>query len=71
MDRQVVPAMLAYKAGELIANIPRIVDEIPTGRSLSSESLESVLKRQNAFTGSVPSTGLSSSATSLYDWDED
>ena len=45
MDRKVVPAVLAYKGGDLIANMPRVVDEIPTGRNLSSESLEVVLKK--------------------------
>lgn len=74
MDREVVPAVLAYKGGELIVNLPRIVDEIPTGRNLSSESLESVLKKNNALGGGSPmssSTGLASSATSLYNWDDD
>ncbi|KAF3930480.1 phosducin [Dactylella cylindrospora] len=74
MDREVVPALLAYKSGELIVNLPRVVDEIPTGRNLSSESLETVLRKHNAITGGSPmssSTGLASSATSLYDWDDD
>lgn len=45
MDPAVVPAVLAYKGGELFANIMRIVDEIPPGRSLSTDSLELVLRR--------------------------
>ncbi|RPA98171.1 thioredoxin-like protein [Choiromyces venosus 120613-1] len=45
MDVAVVPAVLAYKGGELFANIIRIVDEIPSGRSLSTDSLELVLRR--------------------------
>ena len=45
MDVAVVPAVLAYKGGELFANIMRIVDEIPSGRSLSTDSLELVLRR--------------------------
>ncbi|KAJ6261929.1 phosducin [Drechslerella dactyloides] len=73
MDRQVVPALLGYKAGELIVNLPRVIDEIPTGRTLSSESLESLLK--NALTGesSKSSNSLTSvgSRTSLYNWDDD
>ncbi|KAK6512192.1 hypothetical protein TWF481_001083 [Arthrobotrys musiformis] len=80
MDRKVVPAILAYKGGELIANLPRIVDEIPAGRPLSSESLETVLRKHNALTSSnrdntITSSSASASAagsrTSLYNWDED
>lgn len=47
MDEEVTPAVLAYKGGELFQTVMRIVDEIPTGRSLSTESLELVLQRQN------------------------
>ncbi|TGZ84882.1 thioredoxin-like protein [Ascodesmis nigricans] len=49
MDAAVTPAVLAYKGGDLFANIMRIVDEIPPGRNLSSESLELVLKRENVL----------------------
>ncbi|PUU80782.1 thioredoxin-like protein [Tuber borchii] len=49
MDVAVVPAVLAYKGGELFANIMRIVDEIPSGRSLSTDSLELVLRRANVL----------------------
>ncbi|KAF8534293.1 thioredoxin-like protein, partial [Trichophaea hybrida] len=45
MEASVVPAVLAYKGGELFANIIRIVDEIPPGRNLSTDSLELVLRR--------------------------
>lgn len=45
MDAAATPAILAYKGGELFANIMRVVDEIPPGRSISSESLELVLRR--------------------------
>lgn len=45
MEASVVPAVLAYKAGELFANIIRIVDEIPPGRNLSTDSLELVLRK--------------------------
>jgi hypothetical protein len=45
MEAPVVPAVLAYKGGELFANIMRIVDEIPPGRNLSTDSLELVLRR--------------------------
>ncbi|KAF8425138.1 thioredoxin-like protein [Tirmania nivea] len=46
MDDEVVPAILAYKAGDLFNSIMRVVDEIPSGRSLSTESLELVLLKQ-------------------------
>ncbi|CAZ85303.1 unnamed protein product [Tuber melanosporum] len=49
MDVAAVPAVLAYKGGELFANIMRIVDEIPSGRSLSTDSLELVLRRANVL----------------------
>ncbi|KAI5816286.1 thioredoxin-like protein [Pyronema omphalodes] len=49
MDAKVVPAVLAYKGGELFANLIRIVDEIPPGRNLSTESLELVLRRANVL----------------------
>ncbi|KAF8465252.1 thioredoxin-like protein, partial [Kalaharituber pfeilii] len=45
MDSEVVPALLAYKGGDLFHSVMRIVDEIPTGRSLSTESLELVLRK--------------------------
>ncbi|TGZ80516.1 thioredoxin-like protein [Ascodesmis nigricans] len=47
MEADVTPAVLAYKGGDMFANIMRIVDEIPPGRNLSSESLELVLTREN------------------------
>ncbi|KAA8896094.1 thioredoxin-like protein [Sphaerosporella brunnea] len=49
MEASVVPAVLAYKGGELFANIMRIVDEIPPGRNLSPDSLELVLRRANVL----------------------
>lgn len=45
MSPAAVPAILAYKAGDLIANLVSIIDEIPAGRDLSTSSLEFVLKR--------------------------
>ena len=45
MDADVMPAVLAYKGGELFQSVMRIVDEIPSGRALSTESLELVLQR--------------------------
>jgi hypothetical protein len=49
MDAAMAPAVLAYKGGELFANILRIADEIPPGRNLSAESLELVLRRANVL----------------------
>lgn len=46
MDDEVVPAILAYRGGELFHSIMQVVDEIPPGRSLSIESLELVLVKQ-------------------------
>lgn len=40
-----VPAILAYKSGDLFANIVSVVDEIPNGRDLSTSSLETVLQQ--------------------------
>ncbi|KAL7271201.1 hypothetical protein RUND412_006054 [Rhizina undulata] len=49
MDVAVVPAILAYKDGDLFANLMRVVDEVPPGRSLSADSLELVLRRANVL----------------------
>jgi hypothetical protein len=45
MDPIAVPAILAYKSGELIANLVDLVDKIPDDRSLSAVSLEQVLRK--------------------------
>ncbi len=45
MDEACVPAVLAYKAGELFANLVAVIHEIPAGRDLSSLSLELLLKQ--------------------------
>ena len=45
MDAACVPAILAYKAGELFANLVAVVEEIPAGRDMSSMSLELLLKQ--------------------------
>ena len=45
MNPVAIPAILAYKAGELIANLVSVVDEIPPGRNMSTSSLELVLKQ--------------------------
>ncbi|KAI9678577.1 MAG: hypothetical protein M1817_005634 [Caeruleum heppii] len=49
MDVASVPAILAYRAGELFANLVAIIDEIPPDRALSSSSLEAVLKKHAVF----------------------
>ena len=45
MDLAAVPAVLAYRGGEIIANLVSIIDEIPAGRHLSAASLECVLQK--------------------------
>lgn len=45
MDAACVPAILAYRAEELFANLVALIDEIPAGRDLSSLSLEQLLKQ--------------------------
>ncbi|KAI9798254.1 MAG: hypothetical protein M1825_005387, partial [Sarcosagium campestre] len=44
MDVASTPAVLAYRAGELFANLVAIIDEIPSDLPLSSTVLERVLK---------------------------
>jgi hypothetical protein len=44
MDPVAVPAILAYKAGELTANLVDLVEKVPAGRNLSASSLEQVLR---------------------------
>ncbi|KAI9820959.1 MAG: hypothetical protein M1832_003431 [Thelocarpon impressellum] len=45
MDVASAPAVLAYRGGELFANLVGIVDEIPAERTLSTSSLEMVLRK--------------------------
>lgn len=45
MDMAAVPALLAYKGGDLIANLVAIIDEIPPGRDLTASTLEGILKQ--------------------------
>lgn len=45
MSAATAPGLLAYRNGELVANLVHIIDEIPEGRSLSVTSLEDVLKQ--------------------------
>ena len=45
MDPISVPAVLAYKAGDLIANLVSIVDEMPIDATINASNLEHVLQR--------------------------
>ena len=45
MDPVSVPAVLAYKAGDLIANLVSIVDEMPVDATINASNLEHVLQR--------------------------
>ncbi|MCJ1288793.1 hypothetical protein MMC34_000322 [Xylographa carneopallida] len=47
MDPVSVPAVLAYKAGDLIANLVSIVDEMPVDATINASNLEHVLQRHN------------------------
>jgi len=44
MDEIAAPGILAYKAGECFANLVSIVNEIPSGKDISSSTLEGVLQ---------------------------
>ena len=45
IDIAAVPALIAYKDGEIIANLVSLIDEIPSGRDLSAASLETFLQQ--------------------------
>ena len=45
MDPISVPAVLAYRAGDLIANLVSIVDEMPADATIDASNLERVLQR--------------------------
>ena len=45
MDIAAVPAIIAYKDGEIIANLVSLIDEIPLGEDMSAGSLETLLRR--------------------------
>ncbi|MCJ1411864.1 hypothetical protein MMC19_005956 [Ptychographa xylographoides] len=44
MDPVSVPAVLAYQAGDLFANLVSIIDELPEGGHINASSLEAVLR---------------------------
>ena len=45
MNAAAVPAILAYKNGDLVANLVSVVDEIPPQMDLNASSLEAVFHR--------------------------
>ena len=45
MDEEAVPAILAYRGGEIFANMVAVLDEMPAGQDLSEDNLEALLKR--------------------------
>lgn len=45
MDPISVPAVLAYKSGDLIANLVSIVDEMPLDGNVNASNLEHVLQK--------------------------
>ncbi len=47
MDRVATPAILAYRAGDLIANLVSVVDELPADADLNVHSVEHLLQRYN------------------------
>lgn len=44
MDAASIPAILAYKQGDLVANLVAVVNEIPSDKRLSVGSLEDVMR---------------------------
>ena len=49
MDAAAIPAVLAYKGGELVANLVSIVDEIPSHLDMDINSIEAVLQESAHF----------------------
>ncbi|KAI9838147.1 MAG: hypothetical protein M1837_002642 [Sclerophora amabilis] len=49
MDVASVPAVLAYKQGDLFANLVSIIDELPSDETVSVELLETFLKRHSVL----------------------
>ncbi|MCJ1281576.1 hypothetical protein MMC26_000896 [Xylographa opegraphella] len=49
MDPISIPAILAYKAGELIANLVSIVDEMPIDATVNASNVEHVLQQHNVL----------------------
>ncbi|GAO45850.1 thioredoxin-like protein [Saitoella complicata NRRL Y-17804] len=45
MDSVAIPALLCYRQGDLVANLVRVVDEIPLGQKITTQSIEAVLTR--------------------------
>ncbi|MCJ1478807.1 hypothetical protein MMC13_007491 [Lambiella insularis] len=49
MDPVSVPAILAYKSGDLIANLVSIIDEMPVDGNVNASNLEQVLRRHHVL----------------------
>ncbi|MCJ1337896.1 hypothetical protein MMC09_003180 [Bachmanniomyces sp. S44760] len=49
MDEEAVPAILAYRGGEIFANMVAVLDEMPAGQDLSEDNLEALLKRRSVL----------------------
>ncbi|MCJ1314661.1 hypothetical protein MMC25_008343 [Agyrium rufum] len=49
MDAAAVPAIIAYRGGEIIANLVSVIDEIPSGRHVSASSIESLLQQHRVL----------------------
>ncbi|SLM38311.1 Thioredoxin-like fold [Lasallia pustulata] len=49
MDEVAVPAILAYRGGDLFANLSAVIEEIPMGLDMGPTSLESVLKKHQVL----------------------
>lgn len=45
MDEIAAPGILAYKGGDCFANLVSIINEIPSGKDISSTTLEGVLQQ--------------------------
>ena len=45
MDEIAAPGILAYKGGECFANLVSFITEIPTGKEVSTTTVEQVLER--------------------------
>jgi hypothetical protein len=45
-----VPAILAYRGGDMFASMVPLIDEIPEDQELSAQSLVAAMKRHSIFT---------------------
>ncbi|MCJ1355943.1 MAG: hypothetical protein MMC33_005936 [Icmadophila ericetorum] len=49
LDVMTVPAVLAYRGGELIANLVSVIDQIPSDRDMSAASMELLLQQNKVL----------------------